>query len=138
MLFAGLAQKLLSSHLPASVDSLHVTPSHDSNKLQTELNERTAEISRIRDQMSQQQSELEQLRNKLKSQEGIKNSLDAASHELVCNNKNSHCYLVSMFSYFTFTHFTLTTRHIFNGTRGVHVSMASEFDEDHTRFFVDH
>jgi len=80
--FQNLAQKLLSSHLPAAMDSLHVTPSRDSNKLQTELAERTAEISRLRDQMSQQQTELEQVRSKLKSHEGLKDSLDAASHEL--------------------------------------------------------
>lgn len=87
---AGLAQKLLSSHLPAAMDSLHVTPSHDSNKLQTELTERTAEISRLRDQMSQQQNELEQVRSKLKSHEGLKDSLDAASHELVCNHQHTY------------------------------------------------
>lgn len=85
ILFAGLAQKLLSSHLPTAMDSLHVTPSRDSNKLQTELAERTAEISRLRDQMSQQQTELEQVRGKLKSHEDLKDSLDAASHELVGN-----------------------------------------------------
>ena len=67
------------------MDSLHVTPSRDSNKLQTELAERTAEISRLRDQMSQQQTELEQVCGKLKSHEGLKDSLDAASHELVGN-----------------------------------------------------
>lgn len=92
LLIAGLAQKLLSSHLPATVDSSHVTPSHDSNKLQAELTERTAEISRMRDQMSEQQNELEQVRSKLKSQEGVKDSLDAASCELVC--KESYCYVV--------------------------------------------
>lgn len=90
LLIADLAQKLLSSHLPAAVDSLHVTPSRDSNKLQTELAERTAEISRLRDQMSQQQTELEQVRSKLKSHEGLKDSLDAASHELVGNLTSSY------------------------------------------------
>lgn len=72
------------------MDSLHVTPSRDSNKLQTELAERTAEISRLRDQMSQQQTELEQVRSKLKSHEGLKDSLDAASHELVGNLTSSY------------------------------------------------
>lgn len=72
------------------MDSLHVTPSRDSNKLQTELSERTAEISRLRDQMSQQQTELEQVRSKLKSHEGLKDSLDAASHELVGNLTSSY------------------------------------------------
>lgn len=80
--FQSLAQKLLSSYSPASIERAHLTPSHDNDKLQTELKERTAEISRLRDQMSQQQTELEQLRNKLKSVEGLKCSLDAASHEL--------------------------------------------------------
>lgn len=72
------------------MDSLHLTPSRDSNKLQTELTERTAEISRLRDQMSQQQNELEQVRSKLKSHEGLKGSLDATSHELVSNIPPSH------------------------------------------------
>ena len=90
ILLADLAQKLLSSHLPAAMDSLHVTPSHDSNKLQTELAERTAEISRLRDQVSQQQTELEQVHSKLKSHEGLKDSLDAASHELVGNLTSSY------------------------------------------------
>ena len=85
LLHADLAQKLLSSHLPAAMDSPHVTPSRDSNKLQTELAERTAEIARLRDQLSQQQTELEQVCGKLKSHEGLKDSLDAASHELVGN-----------------------------------------------------
>ncbi|PFX23418.1 Centrosomal protein of 72 kDa [Stylophora pistillata] len=80
--FQSLAQKLLSSYSPASMERAHLTPSHDNDKLQTELKERTAEISRLRDQMSQQQTELEQLRNKLKSHEGLKGSLDGASHEL--------------------------------------------------------
>lgn len=71
------------------MDSVHVTPLRDSNKLQTELTERTAEISRMRDQMSQQQTELEQVRSKLKSHEGVKESLDATSHELVCK-EGSH------------------------------------------------
>ena len=90
ILLADLAQKLLSSHLPAAMDSLHVTPSHDSNKLQTELSERTAEISRLRDQVSQQQTELEQVHSKLKSHEGLKDSLDATSHELVGNLTSSY------------------------------------------------
>ena len=83
-MIAGLAQKLLSSHLLSTADSLPVTPSHDSDKLLAELTERTAEISRMRDQMSQQQNELEQVRSKLKSHESMKDSLDAASRELVC------------------------------------------------------
>ena len=66
------------------MDGLLVTSSFDNGKLQEELTERTAEISRMRDQMSQQQSELEEVRGKLKSHETLKNSLDAASHELVC------------------------------------------------------
>lgn len=90
---AGLAQKLLSSYLPSTVDSLPVTPSHDSDKLQAELTERTAEISRMRDRMSLQQNELEQVRSKLKSHEGMKDSLDAASHELVC--KESCCLKIN-------------------------------------------
>ncbi|XP_068700637.1 centrosomal protein of 72 kDa-like isoform X2 [Montipora foliosa] len=80
--FQSLAQKLLSSHLPHNMDGLLVTSSFENGKLQEELTERTAEISRMRDQMSQQQSELEEVRGKLKSHETLKNSLDAASHEL--------------------------------------------------------
>ena len=82
-MIVGLAQKLLSLHLPCSTDSIAVAPSSESNKIQAELTERTAEISRMRDQMSQQQNELEQVRAKLNSHEGIKDSLEAASLELV-------------------------------------------------------
>ena len=82
--FAGLAQKLLSSYLSPSMERAHLTLSHDNDKVQKELKERTAEISRLRDQMSQQQTDMEQLHNKLKSHQGLKDSLDAASYELVC------------------------------------------------------
>lgn len=80
--FQSLAQKLLSLYLPSSMDSIAVMPSSESDKIQAELTERTAEISRMRDQMSQQQNELEQVRAKLNSHEGIKDSLEAASLEL--------------------------------------------------------
>lgn len=73
-MLAGLAQRLVSSHLPATVGSQDHTASHSIDKLQRQLNERTAEISRMRDQMSQQQQ----------SQDGIKESLDATAHDLVC------------------------------------------------------
>ena len=76
------------------MDSLPVTPSRDSDKLQVELTERTAEISRMRDQMSQQQNELEQVHSKLKSHEGMKDSLDAASRELV--RKDSFCLITCL------------------------------------------
>lgn len=82
-MLAGLAQRLVSSHLPATVGSQDHTASHSSDKLQRQLNERTAEISRMRDQMSQQQQELEQVRSNFKSQDGIKESLDATAHNLV-------------------------------------------------------
>lgn len=87
-MIAGLAQKLLSLHLPSSMDSIAVMPSSESDKIQAELTERTAEISRMRDQMSQQQNELEQVRAKLNSHEGIKDSLEVASLELVCNDSS--------------------------------------------------
>ena len=80
---AGLAQRLVSSSLPATVGSQDHTASHSIDKLQRQLNERTTEISRMRDQMSQQQRELEQVRSNFKSQDGIKESLDATAHDLV-------------------------------------------------------
>ena len=83
-MLAGLAQRLVSSHLPTTVGSQDHTASHSIDKLQRQLNERTAEISRMRDQMSQQQQELEQVRSNFKSQDGIKESLDATAHDLVC------------------------------------------------------
>ena len=82
--WAGLAQRLVSSHLPATVGSQDYKASHGIDKLQRQLNERTAEISRMRDQMSHQQRELEQVRSNFKSQDGIKESLDATAHDLVC------------------------------------------------------
>ncbi|CAH3039840.1 unnamed protein product [Porites evermanni] len=80
--FQSLAQRLVSSHLPATVGSQDHTASHSIDKLQRQLNERTAEISRMRDQMSQQQRELEQVRSNFKSQGGIKESLDATAHNV--------------------------------------------------------
>ncbi|KAK2556914.1 Centrosomal protein of 72 kDa [Acropora cervicornis] len=80
--FKSLAQKLLSSHLPGTMDRLPITPSLENDKLQEELTERTVEISRMRDQMSQQQNELEEVRSKLKNHEATKNSLDAVTHSL--------------------------------------------------------
>ena len=82
-MLAGLAQRLVSSHLPATMGSQDHTASHSIDKLQRQLNERTAEISRMRDQMSQQQRELEQVRSNFESQDGIKESLDATAHNLV-------------------------------------------------------
>lgn len=82
-MLAGLAQRLVSSHLPATVGNQDHTASHSIDKLRRQLNERTAEISRMRDQMSQQQRELEQVRSNFKSQDGIKESLDATAHDLV-------------------------------------------------------
>ena len=82
-MLAGLAQRLVSSHLPATVGNQDHTASHSIDKLQRQLNERMAEISRMRDQMSQQQRELEQVRSSFKSQDGIKESLDATAHDLV-------------------------------------------------------
>ena len=77
----GLARKLLSSHVPTIREG--ISPVDNSDKLEAELAERTGEISRLRDQMAVQQRELEQVRSKLKTQEGMKDSLDAASKELV-------------------------------------------------------
>ena len=82
-MLAGLAQRLVSSHVPATVGSQDHTASHSIDKLQRQLNERMAEISRMHDQMSQQQRELEQVRSNFKSQDGIKESLDATAHDLV-------------------------------------------------------
>ena len=83
-MLAGLAQRLVSSHVPATVGSQDHTASHSIDKLQRQLNERMAEISRMHDQMSQQQRELEQVRSNFKSQDGVKESLDATAHDLVC------------------------------------------------------
>ena len=88
------------------MDGLLVTSSFDNGKLQEELTERTAEISRMRDQMSQQQSELEEVRGKLKSYETLKNSFDAASHELVCV-KYLGMYLVIIGCYGTSNYFLI-------------------------------
>ena len=82
-MLAGRAQRLVSSHLPATVGNQDHTASHSIDKLQRQLNERTAEISRMRDQMSQQQRDLEHVRSNFKSQDGLKESLDATAHDLV-------------------------------------------------------
>ena len=99
---SGLAQKLLSSYLPGTMDSLPVTPSLENDKLQEELTERTVEISRMRDQMSQQQNELEEVRSKLKNHEATKNSLDAATHELVSTLNSVVVYLLAIKMQFMF------------------------------------
>ena len=79
-MYLGMARKLIPTN-----DRSFNKPSTPgaSEKLRTELSERTAELSRLRDQMADQQRELETLRNKLRTHEMVQGNLEDTAKELV-------------------------------------------------------